>query len=211
MAMAATSLEGIQTWARQRFPDDFKHLPSAASFVSQLNTVPGYNSNVYFKSLVIGTMCNEKGKTVQIIAWLEGSHVKIGYIGKDRNDKQQIRSMAMTEKNASSWSFKSSFLFLLNRRDEVEIARFDAMLRYYLLAKGWEEGVIDESEVFNRFEAYLPDACRAFTATITEWARRDVTALGETSTPAKEVGTPKSPYNYERESPSRPRIWSYSH
>jgi hypothetical protein len=98
MAMAATSLEGIQTWARQRFPDDFKHLPSAASFVSQLNTVPGYNSDVYFKSLVIGTTCNEKGKTVQSIAWLEGSHVKIGYIGKDRNDKQQIRSMAMTEK-----------------------------------------------------------------------------------------------------------------
>jgi hypothetical protein len=85
------------------------------------------------------------------------------------------------------------------------------MLRYYLLAKGWEEGVIDESEVFNRFEAYFPDACRAFTVTITEWARRDVAALGETSTPAQEVGTPKRPYNYERESPSRPRIWSYSH
>jgi hypothetical protein len=93
----------------------------------------------------------------------------------------------------------------------VEIARFKAMLRYYLLAKGWEEGVIDESEVFNRFEAYFPDACRAFTVTITEWARRDVAALGETSTPAQEVGTPKRPYNYERESPSRPRIWSYSH
>jgi hypothetical protein len=68
MAMAATSLESIHAWARQCFPDDFNHLPNADSFVTPVNIIAGYNNDMYFKSLYIGTIRNKRGRITQLLA-----------------------------------------------------------------------------------------------------------------------------------------------
>jgi hypothetical protein len=161
MAPTGITLQDVQTWAAQDFSADFKHLPDAQAFNTQFNIVRGYNHDKIFKSLAIGSTYTKTKKTVDIIAWLAGSRIQIGYIGNNRTGESKIRHMVFTEENGSSWSFKFPFNFIPPTQSETQVASFNAMLRYYFLAKGWSRGVIDESEVFNRFVARFPHACRA--------------------------------------------------
>jgi hypothetical protein len=168
MPPTGLTFRDIQTWAAQDFPDDFKLLPDAKAFRIQFNIVRGYNHDNNFKSLVIGSTYTKIGKPVDIIAWLTGSRIQIGYIYKNQKEESRIRRMSFAEENISLWSFSSPFNFLKPTQSETEVACFNAMLRYYFLAKGWSKGVIDESDVFNRFVARFHYACRAVASAIGE-------------------------------------------
>ncbi|KAI4939764.1 uncharacterized protein J4E92_001050 [Alternaria infectoria] len=151
MAPTGLTLENVQAWAIRDFRDQFKHLPDAGAFHVQFNIVRGYNHDNSFKSLVIGSTHTKTGKPADILAWLAGSRIQLGYIGKNRKGEPQVRSLASPEKDTSSSKFKFPFNFVPPNQTETEIACFNAVLRYYFLAKGWSKGVIDESDVFNRF------------------------------------------------------------
>ncbi|KAI4646920.1 hypothetical protein J4E93_005144 [Alternaria ventricosa] len=156
MAPTGITLEDVQAWAIRDFPDQFKHLPDAGAFHVQFNIVRGYNHDNSFKSLVIGSTHTKTGKPADILAWLAGSRIQLGYIGKNRKEEPQVRSLAPAEKDHSSSNFKFPFNFVPPNQTETEIACFNAVLRYYFLAKGWNNGVIDESDVFNRFVSRTP-------------------------------------------------------
>ena len=166
MAPTGLTLENVQAWAIRDFPDQFKHLPDAGAFHVQFNIVRGYNHDNSFKSLVIGSTHTKTGKPADILAWLAGSRIQLGYIGKNRKGEPQVRSLASPEKDTSSSNFKFPFNFVPPNQTETEIACFNAVLRYYFLAKGWSKGVIDESDVFNRFASRFPYACQAIANTV---------------------------------------------
>jgi hypothetical protein len=99
MASTRITLEDIQAWATQHFPDDSKHLPDGSEFGLQMNTVSGYNRNKPFKNLVIGTTHNKAGRAANVVAWLQRRKIKIAYIGKDhgRTGQKQIRLLTSPE------------------------------------------------------------------------------------------------------------------
>ncbi|KAI4669289.1 uncharacterized protein J4E79_001332 [Alternaria viburni] len=168
MAPTGLTLENVQAWAIRDFRDQFKHLPDAGAFHVQFNIVRGYNHDNSFKSLVIGSTHTKTGKPADILAWLAGSRIQLGYIGKNRKGEPQVRSLASPEKDTSSSKFKFPFNFVPPNQTETEIACFNAVLRYYFLAKGWSKGVIDESDVFNRFVSRFPYACQAIANTVAD-------------------------------------------
>ncbi|KAI4913786.1 hypothetical protein J4E90_005506 [Alternaria incomplexa] len=149
MAPTGITLEDVQAWAIRDFPHQFKHLPDAGAFRTQFNIIRGYNQDRGFKSFVIGSTYTKTRKPVDLMAWLAGPHIVIGYIGKNRKGEQQIRRMALTKESASSWSLGFPFNLIPPTQSQTEVACCDAMLRYYFLAKGWRVGVIDDSNVFN--------------------------------------------------------------
>jgi len=161
MAPTGLTFKDVQVWALQDFPDHFKHLPDSNAFHVQFNVVRGYNHDKNFRSLVIGSTYTKTGKSADILAWLAGSRIQLGYIGKNRKGEPQVRPLASVEKDTSSSNFKFPFNLVPPTQSETEIACFNAVLRYYFLAKGWSKGVIDESDVFNRFVSRFPYACRA--------------------------------------------------
>ncbi|KAI4709580.1 hypothetical protein J4E89_005596 [Alternaria sp. Ai002NY15] len=151
MAPTGLTFKDVQTWALRDFPEQFRQLPDAKAFHVQFNIVPGYNHDNDFKSLVIGSTRTKTGKPADVLAWLAGSRIQLGYIGKNRKGEQQIRHMVFAEENVSWWRFKFPFSVILPTQGGTEIACFNAMLRYYFLANGWSKGVIDDSDVFHRF------------------------------------------------------------
>ena len=168
MAPTGLTLKDVQTWALRDFPEQFRQLPDAKAFHVQFNIVRGYNRDNDFKSLVIGSTHTKTGKPADILAWLVGSRIQLGYIGKNRKGEQQIRHMVFAEENVSWWRFKFPFSVILPTQGETEVACFNAMLRYYFLAKGWSKGVIDDSDVFHRFVSRFPYACRAIANAVTQ-------------------------------------------
>jgi hypothetical protein len=147
MAPTGLTFQDIQTWATQDFPAEFKLLLDAKAFSTQFNIIRGYNHGNNFKSLIIGNTYTKTGKLTDIIAWLTGSCIRIGYIGKNRKREPQIRHIEFAEENVSLWNFKFPFHFILPTQGETEVACFNAMLRYYFLAKGWSKGVVEKSDV----------------------------------------------------------------
>ncbi|KAI4636500.1 hypothetical protein J4E83_001455 [Alternaria metachromatica] len=149
MAPTGITLEDVQAWAIRDFPDQFKHLPDAGAFRTQFNIIRGYNHDRGFKSFVIGSTYTKTRKQIDLMAWLAGPHIVIGCIGKNRKGEPQIRPMTLTKENASSWTLEFPFNLIPPTQSQTEVACCDAMLRYYFLAKGWSEGVIDDSNLFN--------------------------------------------------------------
>ncbi|KAI4952199.1 hypothetical protein J4E91_003661 [Alternaria rosae] len=168
MAPAGLTFEDVQAWASRDFPDQFKHLPDAGAFHTQFNIIRGYNHDNSFKSFVIGSTYTKTRKPADLMAWLAGPRIIIGYMGKNRKGEPQIRHVVLTQENASSWSLKFPFNLIPPTQSQTEVACCDAMLRYYFLAKGWSKGVIDESNVFNRFVSRFPYACRAIANAVAE-------------------------------------------
>jgi len=168
MAPTGLTFKDVQTWALRDFPEQFRQLPDAKAFHVQFNIVRGYNHDNDFKSLVIGSTRTKTGKPADVLAWLAGSRIQLGYIGKNRKGEQQIRHMVFAEENVSWWRFKFPFSVILPTQGGTEIACFNAMLRYYFLANGWSKGVIDDSDVFHRFVSRFPHACRAIANAITQ-------------------------------------------
>ena len=168
MAPTGLTFKDVQVWALQDFPDHFKHLPDSNAFHVQFNVVRGYNHDKNFRSLVIGSTYTKTGKPADILAWLAGSRIQLGYIGKSRKGEPQVRPLASVEKDTSSSNFKFPFNLVPPTQSETEIACFNAVLRYYFLAKGWSKGVIDESDVFIRFVSRSPYACRAIANAVVE-------------------------------------------
>ncbi|KAI4672545.1 uncharacterized protein J4E78_001046 [Alternaria triticimaculans] len=168
MAPTGLTFKDVQTWALRDFPEQFRQLPDAKAFHVQFNIVRGYNHDNDFKSLVIGSTRTKTGKPADVLAWLAGSRIQLGYIGKNRKGEQQIRHMVFAEENISWWRFKFPFSVILPTQGGTEIACFNAMLRYYFLANGWSKGVIDDSDVFHRFVSRFPHACRAIANAITQ-------------------------------------------
>ncbi|KAI4670933.1 uncharacterized protein J4E88_009685 [Alternaria novae-zelandiae] len=168
MAPTRITLEDVQAWAIRDFPDEFKHLPDAGVFRTQFNIIRDRNHNNSFKSFVIGSTYTKTRKPVDLMAWLAGPRIIIGYIGKNRKGEPQVRHMTLTEENASSWSLEFPFNLIPPTHSQTEVACCDAMLRYYFLAKGWSEGVIDDSSVFNRFVSRFPYALRAVAEAVAE-------------------------------------------
>ncbi|KAH6882732.1 hypothetical protein BKA58DRAFT_373832 [Alternaria rosae] len=168
MAPAGLTFEDVQAWASRDFPDQFKHLPDAGAFHTQFNIIRGYNHDNSFKSFVIGSTYTKTRKPADLMAWLEGPRIILGYIGKNRKGEPQIRHVVLTQENASSWSLKFPFNLIPPTQSQTEVACCDAMLRYYFLAKGWSKGVIDKSNVFNRFVSRFPYAYRAIANAVAE-------------------------------------------
>lgn len=196
IAPTGLTLEDAQAWAIRDFPDQFKYLPDAGTFRTQFNIIRGYNQDRGFKSFVIGSTYTKTRKPVDLMAWLAGPHIVIGYIGKNRKGEPQIRRMALTKENASSWSLEFPFNLIPPTQSQTEVACCDAMLRYYFLAKGWSKGVIDDSNVFNRFVARFPYACRAIADAVAERPEPVPTPYA-TIFPPKAIRAPIASANYQ--------------
>ena len=54
------------------------------------------------------------------------------------------------------------------------------MLRYYFLAKGWSKGVVDGLDVFNRYVARFPYACRAVANAVSQGSTPGAKSFGAT-------------------------------
>ncbi|KAG9194671.1 hypothetical protein G6011_04706 [Alternaria panax] len=166
MTPPGLEFQDIHTWATQDFPADFQHLPDAKAFSVQFNIVRGFNHDSRFKSLVIGRTYTTRNEPVAILAWLAGTRIQIGYTWKNGKGEPQIQPIIFAEENVSWRNFKFPFNVIHPTQEQTEVACFNAMVRYYFLAKGWSKGVIDESDVFNRFVARFPHACRTVASAV---------------------------------------------
>ncbi|KAI4623786.1 hypothetical protein J4E80_003598 [Alternaria sp. BMP 0032] len=202
MAPTGRTFKDVQTWALRDFPNQFKYLPDALAFHVQFNVVRGYNHDNSFKSLVIGSTHTKTGRPVDVLAWLAGTRIQIAYIGKNRKGEPQIRHMVFAEENVSWWKFKFPFSIILPTQGETGVACFNAMLRYYFLAKGWTKGVIDDSDVFYRFVSRFPFACQAIANAVTQ---RPVPVLTSnvTAPPQEASRVPIASANYQSPYPMR--------
>jgi hypothetical protein len=203
MAPTGLTFEAIHTWAARDFPDAFQHLPDAKTLNAQFNIIRGYNHGNNFKSLVIGTTYTKTSEPADLIAWLAGNRINVGYIGKDQTGKPQVRQMVLTKANVASWNLKFPFNSIPPTQSDTEVACFDAVLRYYFLAKGWSKGVIDDSNVFHRFVARFPLACKAVANSVAQRPGLNPKSHG-TVFPQKANGVAVEPANSQRTSEISP-------
>ena len=161
MSLNGYSHASILRWAKQNFPTDFQQLPGAKDVAVQLHKVPGRSNTGYLKGLVIGTAMNEKDTTVDVLAWLEGKQMLVGYVSKVGARLQDVRYDSYESVMQSVEVFKEPFCWIVESEDEEAFAQIEALVRYFFLLKGSMQAVKDNLE---DFAAYFSGACRHIAA-----------------------------------------------
>ena len=156
MALDGHSLDSVRKWAKQNFAADFQRLPHTYNFKLRLHMVPDYEETGYIKGLIVGTTLNKTQKPVDVLAWLEGSHMKTGYIGRTRTGKTEIRYKSLT---TDTIRFNWPYYCILEGKTDAAIARFEALVRYCFLIKGGPDSTYIR-DGFDNFVAHFPGACQ---------------------------------------------------
>ncbi|KAL6710424.1 hypothetical protein ACN47E_009370 [Coniothyrium glycines] len=156
MALLGSSFQHVQTWAQLHFAADYKHLPHHSRMIMELHAVPDHNEAGFIKGLVIGSTTNKAQRRVRILAWLQGDRMHLGYIGKTRMGKVEVRFKTIGDNDAI---FDTPFKFITGAQLNTALPRLEALVRYYFLAKGPRESPY-VSGAFWEFSTHFAGACQ---------------------------------------------------
>lgn len=147
----------IIRWANDTFPDDFHHLPGARDLTIQVHPISTGNDDC-LKGLVVGYNTDKKGRHIEILAWLEGGDVEVGHVMKRGKGLKLVRYEIEEDLVERMEGFVKPFCWVW-RKDavtETVLARFGALVRYYLLAKGSNKAIKGN---MSSFEEQFAGAC----------------------------------------------------
>lgn len=162
MGLLGYSHGSIVRWASEAFAKDFHHLPGARDVALQTHMIPRFGLTGCLEGLVVGTDEGDKGKPVEILAWLEGGDVEVGYIKTNGKKPKVVRYEVEEEVVGRMEGFVRPFCQMSRKDTGTALARFAALVRYYLLAKGSNKAIKGRTAWF---EEHFPTACRDVAAT----------------------------------------------
>tara|TARA_R110002003_G_scaffold96_9_gene7451 strand:- start:40765 stop:41370 length:606 start_codon:yes stop_codon:yes gene_type:complete len=157
MSLTGYSHGSIMRWAKQNFAADVEQLPGARDVTVQQHKIPGHSKNGCLKGLVIGTSKSEKGEELDILAWLEGSRMVVGYVTVVGNRLQDVRFDSAESVIHGAEKFRAPFCWVLGGGDETAFGKLEALVRYFFLLKGSMHAVKDN---FEGFAIHFSGACR---------------------------------------------------
>lgn len=160
MALTDHSFESVKIWGTKHFTADFEHLPGAKDITLQIN-VPTDSKGLYVTGLIVGSSIVENNTsrgTVDILAWLNGNCMKIGYTTKMKCGTFAIHLKTITD---CAITFHEPFSWVIKERGNTSVARFEALVRYCFLVKGAISAVKNN---FQHFVDHFPGACQDISA-----------------------------------------------
>ncbi|KAH7068861.1 hypothetical protein BKA63DRAFT_421818 [Paraphoma chrysanthemicola] len=157
MSLTGYSHGTITSWAKQNFPADFEQLPGARDVAVRQHKIPGHGTTGCLKGLVIGISANATGKPIDILAWLEGNRMVVGYIDTMGKNVQDVRYDSIESLIHGAEQVKEPFCWVLESANDTAFSKLEALVRYFFLLKGSMQAIKNN---LTDFSAYFASACR---------------------------------------------------